>query len=185
MLTKSTKKIAVLSLLFFLIVVQGFSSGQEENKVVTVQTFLSQSGVHPGGTIEVAFLLDILPGWHINGPELADQFLIACTLLIEDGDNIEVLELYYPDPETRAYSFSETELQIYEGKVVLGARIETSESIPQGKNILKASFLYQACDEVSCLAPETLEFEIPFHVVPASTEIEKINPKIFAKIKFR
>jgi thiol:disulfide interchange protein DsbD len=185
MVTKSTKKIAVFSLLSFLIVVQGFSSGQDEDKVVTVQTFLSQDGVHPGGTIDVAFLLDILPGWHINGPELADQFLIACTLLIEEEDTIEVLELYYPDPETRAYSFSETELQIYEGKIVLGARIEAAESIPQGKNILKASFLYQACDEVSCMAPETLEFEIPFQVVPASAEIEKTNLEIFAQIKFR
>lgn len=185
MLAKSTKKIAILSLLSFLIVIQGFSSGQDEDKVVTVQTFLSQDGVHPGGTIDVAFLLDILPGWHINGPELADQFLIACTLLVEEEEQIEILEMYYPDPETRAYSFSETELQVYEGKVVLGARVKTAGSISQGKNVLKASFLYQACDEVSCMAPETLEFEIPFQVVSASTEIKTINPEIFAQIKFR
>ncbi len=184
-MAKLPKKIAVLSLLSCLIVLQGFSSGQDEGKVLTVQTFLSQDGVHPGGTMDVAFLLDILPGWHINGPELADQFLIACTLLVEEEDHIEVLELYYPDPETRVYSFSETELQIYEGKVVLGARVKAGESIAQGKNILKASFLYQACDDVSCLAPETLEFEIPFQVVPASADVKKINPEIFAQIKFR
>ena len=169
----------------FLVIFQGYSLGQDEDKVVKVQTFLSQDGVHPGGAIDVAFLLDILPGWHINGPELADQFLIACTLLIEEEDTVEVLEIYYPAPESRVYSFSETELQIYEGKVVLGARIKAAESILQGENILKASFLYQACDEVSCMAPETLEFEIPFQAVPVSTEIKTINPEIFAQIKFR
>lgn len=162
-----------------------FASGWAEEEVVTAKTFVSQDGVYPGGTFDVAFLLDILPGWHINGPELADQFLIACTLLVEEEDSVEVLELYYPEPERRAYSFSEVELQVYEGKVVLGARIRVGKSIPQGKNVLKASFLYQACDEVSCMAPETLEFEIPFQVVPASVQTKQINKEIFSQIKFR
>jgi len=185
MLSKSEKRIAVLSVLACLLMLIGFSTVRAEGEVVTVETFISQDGVHPGGTIDAAFLLDILPGWHINGPELADQFLISCTLLIEEDDDIEVLELYYPDPETRGYSFSDVELQIYEGKVVLGARVTIGNSIPLGKNVLKASFLYQACDEMSCMAPETLEFEIPFQVVPASKEIKQINPEVFSKIKFR
>lgn len=167
-----------------LLILLGYSSGWAEGEVVTVKTFISQDGVHTGEDIDVAFLLDILPGWHINGPELADQFLIACTLMIDEDDTIEVAEIYYPVPETRAYSFSEVELQVYEGKVVLGARIKVGDTIPQGKNILKASFLYQACDDMSCMAPETLEFEIPFQVVPASTEIKQINQDIFSQIKF-
>ena len=162
----------------------GFSSAGSEGKVLDVKTYLSQDGVHPGGVLDVAFLLDILPGWHINGPELADQFLIACTLLIEEDDTVEVLEIYYPVPETRTYSFSEVELQVYEGKVVLGARIKVSDAIPMRKNLQKASFLYQACDDMSCMAPETLEFEIPFQVVPASAEIKQINQDIFSQIKF-
>lgn len=163
----------------------GFSSAGSEGEVLDVKTYVSQDGVHPGETIDIAFLLDIIPGWHINGPELADQFLIACTLMIDEDDTVEVLEIYYPVPETRAYSFSEVKLQVYEGKVVLGARIKVDDAITLGKNVLKASFLYQACDEMSCMAPETLEFEIPFQVVPASKEIKQINQEIFSQIKFR
>ena len=77
------------------------------------------------------------------------------------------------------------EVQVFEGKVVLGARVKVGNTIPVGKNVLKASFLYQACDDVSCMAPETLEFEIPFQVVPASSGIKKINQEIFDQIKFR
>ena len=175
-------KISILVCILFLV---GVSSDGNEGEVLEVKTFLSHDGVKQGGVVDVAFLLDILPGWHINGPELADQFLIPCTLLIEEEDAVEVMEIYYPVPETRSYSFSEVELQIYEGKVVLGARIKVGDAVAQGKNILKASFLYQACDDTSCMAPETLEFEIPFQVVPASAEIEQINRDIFSKIKFR
>jgi DsbC/DsbD-like thiol-disulfide interchange protein len=180
--SKSWHRVAALFCFLFLM---GFSSAGSQGEVLDVKTHLSQDGVHPGGVIDVAFLLDILPGWHINGPELADQFLIACTLMIEENGTVEVVEIYYPVPETRVYSFSEVELQVYEGKVVLGARIKVGDATPQGKIMLKASFLYQACDEVSCMAPETLELETPFHVVPASTEIKQINQDIFSQIKFR
>lgn len=180
--SKSWHRIAALLYFLFLM---GFSSTGSEGEVLDVKTYLAQDGVHPGGVIDAAFLLDILPGWHINGPELADQFLIACTLMIEEDESVEVVEIYYPVPETRVYSFSEVELQVYEGKVVVGARIKVDDSTPQGKIMLKASFLYQACDDMSCMAPETLEFEILFQVVPASTEIKQINQDIFSQIKFR
>jgi len=183
--SKSWHRVAVLSALFYIPFLMGFSSAGSEEEVLDVKTYLSQDGVHPGGVIDFAFLLDIIPGWHINGPELADQFLIACTLMIEEDDAVEVVEVYYPVPETRVYSFSEVELQVYEGKVIVGARIKVGDATPQGKNMLKASFLYQACDDMSCMAPETLEFEIPFQVVPASAEIKQINQSIFSQIKFR
>ena len=178
----SKYKILTLACLLILL---GFSSGWAGGEILDVKTYISQDDVHPGGVIDVAFLLDIIPGWHINGPELADQFLIACTLMIDEDDTVEVWEIYYPVPETRAYSFSEVKLQVYEGNVVLGARIKVDDAITLGKNVLKASFLYQACDDVSCMAPETLEFEIPFQVVPASKEIKQINQEIFLQIKFR
>ena len=175
----------VLLVVFCIPYLMGFSLGWDESEVLEVKTYVSQDGVHPGGVIDVAFLLDILPGWHINGPELADPFLIACTLMIDENDDVEVEEIFYPVPENRTYSFSEMEIQVYEGKVVLGARIKVSDAISLGKNVLKASFLYQACDDVSCLAPETLQFEIPIQVVSATKEVNKINQDIFSKIKFR
>lgn len=163
----------------------GFSLGRAEGEVLEVKTYVSQDSVHTGGMIDVGFLLDIIPGWHINGPELADPYLIPCTLLIEEENSLEVTEIFYPVPETRSYTFSEVELQVYEGKVVLGVRINVGDAITPGKYLLKASFLYQACDDVSCMAPETLKFEIPFQVVPVSQKIKKINQEIFEKIKFR
>jgi len=171
------------SLFFFILLGFATITGQEE--VLEVKTFVSQDGVHPGGTVDVAFLIDIIPGWHINGPQLADPYLISCALMIEENDAVEVKEIFYPVPETETYSFSEEELQVYEGKAVLGARVRVSESRSPGRLVLKASFLYQACDNVSCMAPETLEMEVPLEVVPASRKIRYTHKDIFAQIEFR
>ncbi len=158
---------------------------EQEEGVVTVQTYVSQDGVHPGGTIKMALLLDILPGWHIHGAELADQFLIPSTLMIEEDDEVKVLETFYPEAKSQLYSYSEIELLIYEGEVVLGALLQTNADAAVGGKKLKVSFLFQACDDQSCMAPKTLDLEIPFQVVPASSEVKEINQEIFSKLKFK
>jgi thiol:disulfide interchange protein DsbD len=163
----------------------GFSWLGAEEEVLDVETFLSLDGVHAGKTIDVAFILDITPGWHINGPELDDPFMISCSLSIEEDETFEVVEIYYPVPEMRSFSYSESELQVYEGRIILGARVKVADSVQEGKNILKARFSYQACNDVSCMPPETLEWEIPLRVVPVSAAIKELNQEIFAHIKFR
>lgn len=179
------RKITTLFVLVCLPYLMGFSWRGTEEEVVEVKTYLSLDGVHAGEAIDVAFVLDITPGWHINGPELEDRFMISCSLSIEEGETFELVEIYYPVPEMRSYSYSETELQVYEGKVILGARVKVKDSIPEGKNILKAGFSYQACNDVLCMAPETIEWEIPLRVVPALAVTKKLNQEIFAHIKFR
>jgi thiol:disulfide interchange protein DsbD len=181
----SLDRILFLPALLFLLMLLGFSPTLAQEEVLDAKTYVSQDGVQPGGTIDVAFVLAIIPGWHINGPELADPYMISCSLKIEEDEAVEVQEIYYPVPETRSYSFSEAELQVYESEAILGARIRVSENRSPGSLVLKANFLFQACDNVSCMAPETIEFEVPLEVVQASKKIQYINKDIFAQIEFR
>jgi len=179
------KEIAALFVLFCLPCFMGLSWQEAEEEILDVKTYLSLDGVHTGETIDVAFVLDITPGWHINGPEQEDEFMIPCSLSIEEDETFEVVEIYYPVPEKRSYKYSEAELQVYEGKVVLGARVKVKDAIQEGKYFLEAKFSYQACNDVSCMPPEALGVEIPFQVVPDVTVTKKLNQEIFAHIKFR
>jgi thiol:disulfide interchange protein DsbD len=156
----------------------------QEEDVLTAKTFISHDGIHPGESFKVAFLLSITPGWHINGTKLDDEFLIPSELIIDEGDKTKVLKLYYPEPGSGRFDYSEAELPVYEGEIILGALIMVSDEITQKKHILKASFLYQPCDDRTCMAPKTLKLEIPFKVVPLSKKTKEINKKIFSKIDF-
>jgi len=156
----------------------------QEEDVVTAKTFISHDGIHPGESFKVAFLLSINPGWHINGTKLNDEFLIPSELIIDEGDRTKVIKLHYPEPGSGRFDYSEAELPVYEGEIILGALIMVSDDITQKKHILKASFLYQPCDDRTCMAPKTLILEIPFKVVPLSKKTKEINKKIFSKIDF-
>jgi len=136
----------------------------QEEETVTAKTFISHNGIHPGESFKVALLLSITTGWHINGPKLDDEFLIPSELIIDEGDKIKVLILHYPEPGTGRFDYSEAELPVYEGEILLGALIKVSEDIPPKKHILEANFLYQPCDDRTCMAPRTLKLEIPFKV---------------------
>jgi len=177
-------KIILSIIIFFFFLCGSVLTEAKEEEIVTVKTFISHDGIHPGKSFKGAFLLNITPGWHIYGPELLDEFLIPSELIIDEDDKIKVLKLYYPEPGSGRFEYSEVELQIYEGEVLMGALIKVSDDIALKKHFLKASLLYQPCDDRTCLAPRTLKLEIPFKVVSPSKKVKEINNQCFSTIDF-
>lgn len=131
----------------------------------------------------MAFRVQISPGWHINGPDLPDPFLIPSELTVEEEEGITVSGYYYPEASTRRFPYAETECPVYEGEVILGALIRVAEKTPPGPRVLKAQFLYQPCDEATCLAPQTIDLKISFRVVPPSVPVKKLHEDIFERIR--
>jgi len=177
-------KIILSIIVFFFFLCSSVLTEAKEEEIVTVKTFVSHDGIHPGKSFKVAFLLNITPGWHVYGPELLDEYLIPSELIIDEDDKIKALKLFYPEPGSGRFVYSEVELQVYEGEVLLGALIKVSDDISLKRHSLKASLLYQPCDDRTCLAPKTIKLEIPFRVVSLSNKVKEINENIFSKIDF-
>ena len=182
------RKIPRPAILFILICFSFLSASSlieaQEEDILTAKTFISHDGIHPGESFKVAFLLSITPGWHINGTKLDDEFLIPSELIIDERDKTKVLKVHYPEPGSGRFDYSEAELPVYEGEIILGALIMVSDDISLKKHILEANFLYQPCDDRTCMAPRTLKLEIPFKVVSLSKKTKEINKKVFSKINF-
>ncbi len=179
---KTYPRILLLALLATCLITP-FSSSQP--MVLQTKVFLSQSAVHPGEKIGLALKLEIAPGWHINAPEQFDEFLIPCALEISEAPDYRVVEYYYPPPERGKFSFSEAELTYFVGEVYLGVLLEVPATVRPGKVKIKGSFTFQACDDRSCIAPETLPLEAEIEVVPPSQPVSRLHPEIFSQIKFK
>lgn len=103
-------------------------------------------------TVEVT----VAPGWHVNGHEPRDEFLVPTTLDVQPPPGVQAGAVVYPTPVERVLPFSEGRaMLLYEGTVRFAAPLVGSA--PPGAPALRAKLRYQACDVERCLPPRTLE----------------------------
>jgi uncharacterized protein len=94
-------------------------------------------------------IVTIAPGFHINAHEAAPG--LAATRLSVAGATIE-----YPPARQGTFEFADGPIPIYDGTIVLAARFAR----PVIQQSVKLLLQFQACDENSCRAPETIELVV-------------------------
>jgi uncharacterized protein len=160
------------------------ASSAQNDQVVEAATLLSRDGVRPGETVKVAVILKIRPGYHINNDAPADEFLVPTTLVFDESQGAEVLEIAYPPGRRSRFTYSQAELIVYDGEAVLGALVRVNKYLLAGPLVLRATLSYQACDNASCLPPKDLRFEFAIPVVEAGQACHDLHSEIFEKIPF-
>jgi thiol:disulfide interchange protein DsbD len=158
-------------------------AAQEVVQVVEVKSVLSRDRVRPGETFKAAVILKVQAGYHINDNAPLDEFMFPTSITVEDNPDFELVEIYYPTGRRARFSYSETELVVYDGQAVLGVLLRAKDDLAPGARTVKASLSYQACDNSSCLPPKELPFTIS---VPVSqTGGGDLHPEIFGQLRFK
>lgn len=166
-----------------LILLPGRAPAQDEPQIVQVKGCLSRDAVRPGETFKAALVLDIQAGYHINDNSPLDEFMIPTALAIADNPDFEIVEISYPKGRRARFSYSEAELVVYEGRVVVGALLKAKGGLAAGPRTLKGALSYQACNDASCLPPREAPFEIAVPVVTSGAGAD-LHPEIFDKLRF-
>ena len=159
-------------------------AAQDAEHVVEVRSLVSRDAVRPGETFKAAVVLKIRPGFHINDPAPLDEFMVPTALAVEPGQGFEALEFVFPPSRRARFSYSEDELAVYDGEVVLGVLLKAEDGLAPGARTLKAVLSYQACDSETCLPPMDLAFVIAVPVA-ADHEGREVHQDIFGKIRFK
>ena len=158
-------------------------AAQEDEQVVEAKGLISRDGVRPGETFKAALVLKVQAGYHINDNAPMDEFMIPTTLVFDENSDLEIVEIFYPRGRRARFSYSEVELAVYDGEVVLGALVKAKDGLAPGPRALKGALSYQACNNVSCLPPKELSFEIAVPVTAAGGSAD-LHPEIFGKLRF-
>ncbi len=75
-----------------------------------------------------------------------------------------------------------TPLSVWEGKVLFGAIVEVNENLEPGVYQLIVELNYQACNDMSCLAPNYVADTITVVVADKREVVNQVNQEIFEKI---
>jgi thioredoxin:protein disulfide reductase len=159
-------------------------AAQEDEHVVEAKGLISREAVRPGETFKAALLLKVQSGYHINDNAPLDEFMIPTALVINENPDFEVVEIFYPKGRRARFSYSEAELIVYDGEVVLGALVKARDGLAAGLRSLKGTLSYQACNNESCLPPKELAFEIAVPVTATGGGAD-LHPEVFGKLRFK
>jgi len=158
-----------------------FSQDPVDIKIVTVSGKSLQSKVQPGLSVDIEVIADIAHEFHINAHKPSEEYLIPTMVKFEPLENVTFGDIVYPKTKMEKFSFSEEEIAVYEGKIVISSKLVLNKDISPGKKILKGTFSFQGCNDVNCFAPQDLSFEIPFEVVSdVKTESQKLEKEAAA-----
>jgi thiol:disulfide interchange protein DsbD len=146
----------------------------------TVETRLGHSAVARGSSIEIAVLVTIPDGWHVNAHTPSESYLIGTSLDLQPVDGFIVTNLQYPPARQLKLGFEDKPLNVYDGTFPIFLSVRVSDKIAPAQYTLQGTVRLQACNDDVCLPPTNLNVAIPITVASDGAEIVRGNDELFA-----
>ncbi len=168
--------------LFIFLQSAAFAQFGFDQEILIVNSFLSFEKVHPKSELKAAIKVDISGEWHINSNKPNEDFLIPTVLEITSDLNIEVGSIQYPSAKNLNFSFSDNPVSVFDGDILIGAKLLIPADAEEGKYNIIFTLNYQACNDVSCLPPNIIKDTLEVEVVNLQTQIVEVNSEIFSQL---
>jgi len=152
--------------------------------VVKPQSFVSLEPVPRGKSFEIAVVIEIAKGFHMNSHKPTDPYLIATTLTPQVPSGFEVNDTIYPEGRQEKFSFSPNKpLNVYTGKVILRLKLTARPDAPLGATTIPITVRYQACNDTTCLQPVKIPVDAKFQVATAGAKSHPAHADVFTAAK--
>ncbi len=145
--------------------------------VVSPSTYASLDPAARGSSFQLAVVLKIRPGFHINAREKSEDYLIATDLKAELPAGFQAGEVSYPKGKLHSFTFSKKPLNVYEDTVILRLSLTALPTAPLGAQHIPLKLRYQACSREICLPPVTLALDATLNVAPSGAK--PVHPEFF------
>jgi uncharacterized protein YcnI len=152
--------------------------------VVKPQTFVSLEPVPRGKSFEIAVVVEIAKGFHMNSHKPTDPYLIATTLTPQPPAGFDIAGTIYPEGHQEKFSFSPNKpLNVYTGKVVLRLKLTAHPDAALGAITIPITLRYQACNDTTCLQPVKIPVDAKFEVAAAGAKSRAAHADVFVAAK--
>ena len=155
---------------------------RSEVEKLSAKGYLSVNKIQPGSQFQIAVVVEIAEGWHVNANP-AKEGLIPIEITLPDVSHLTFGEVVYPEGDILQLG-SIGEAPVYHDTITIGIQADLSQSAQIRSDMLDFQLQYQACNDEQCLLPEVLNFSIPLEVISIEQPIQRINESVFANIDF-
>ena len=174
--------LTALFVVLFLFPLAVISQTPSARDVVAPTAFVSYDPVARGMAFQVAVVLKIRPGFHVNAREVTFDYLIPTDLRADLPAGFKLDKVIYPKGTLQTFVFSkDKKLNVYTGTVILRLPLTVLPDAPLGPQHVAMKLRYQACSTEICLPPVTKDVEVTLTVVAAPAAAKPANSDLFPK----
>ena len=149
--------------------------------VASPKTYVSIAPVPRGSTFEVAVVVTVMQGFHMQAHKPSEDYLIPTVLTAKMPAGFKELGTSYPPGVQQKLSFTDKPLLVYTGHFTVRAKFTAEASAPLGTVKLPFTLQYQACNDSVCLPPVRTPVAATIDVAPAGTKPQRMSPQIFSQ----
>jgi hypothetical protein len=146
---------------------------------IVVNGFFATDKAQRGRTVQAAIVMEIPRDFHVNSNRPIGKYVKATSLKLSAVSGIKIGPVIYPRGMMRKFAFSEEQLSVYEGRVVMRFNITIPSDFQTGVTQITARLSYQSCSNEVCFQPELRSISMPIAVVGTDEPIKRINGNIF------
>ena len=149
--------------------------------VVKPEVYASLDPAGRGSSFQIAVVMKIRPGFHVNAREKSEEYLIATDLKVELPAGFNGSEVVYPKGKLETFTFSKKPLNVYQGTEILRMPLTVLANAPLGEQHIPLKLRYQACSTELCLPPTTIPLEAVVNIAASASAAKPAHPEFFAK----
>src|SRR5580704_8532559 len=130
---------------------QGGAGLPNHATVVQSQVYVSTEPVPKGKEFQIALVVDIARGFHMNSHKPTDEYLIPTSLTAQLPAGFPLADTFYPEGKLEKFSFSPNKaLDVYTGRVTLKMRVMAQGNASIWPATIPLTLRYQACNDAAC-----------------------------------
>ncbi|MDZ7725097.1 MAG: cytochrome c biogenesis protein CcdA [candidate division KSB1 bacterium] len=169
----------IFVLLFVLLVITQLFGQFGDMDMVDVNVLSSLGQVPQGKQFQLAVVLNIKEGLHINSHDPGDDFYIPTRIHFESTAGISIGQPVFPEPKFVQFSFTDGKISVYEGETAIIVPVTVSPELSPKEHSVSGTVSYQGCNDNMCFPPDSVQFTKNFKVVAADTDVTPVNSEIF------
>ncbi len=180
---KSAKPFSLIAFLLLWAALSPAASSQVPSgrDVVKPEIYASLDPAGRGSSFQIAVVMKIRPGFHVNAREKSEDYLIATDLKAALPAGFTSSEVSYPKGKLEKFAFSKIPLNVYQDTVILRLPVTALASAPLGEQHIPLKLRYQACSNELCLPPVTLTLDAVLNIAASASAAKPAHADIFGK----
>ena len=122
------KRTSLLAILLWIAALAASAQGFKAEPVFTVTLSPDRKPVVAGEVLQLAAVVTVDSGWHINSEDPGDEFSMPTTVAWRVPEGWPEPLTVFPDGEQLEFDFSDVPIEVWEGRVVFVGRMTVPES---------------------------------------------------------